>query len=60
MKARPLIASPPWTVEEEEQLRALALSGARPAVIANQLGRTENAVRHRFHKLGIPVKRQKQ
>jgi hypothetical protein len=59
MKVRPLIASPPWTVEEEEQLCALAESGDHPAIIAKQLGRTEQAVRHRFRKLGIPLKRPK-
>ena len=56
MTTRPLIASPPWTVEEEEQLRALAESGERPAVIAKRLKRTEQAVRHRFRKLGIPLR----
>jgi hypothetical protein len=53
---RPLIASPPWTAEEEAQLRVLAESGARPAEIAMQLKRSEQAVRHRFYKLGIPLK----
>jgi hypothetical protein len=57
MKARPLIASPPWTAEEEDQLRSLAESGERPATIAGHLRRTEQAVRHRFYKLGIPLKR---
>jgi hypothetical protein len=55
-KDRPLIASPPWTNEEEVSLRALAHEGQRPADIAKQLGRTEQAVRHRFYKLGIPLK----
>ena len=48
--------SPPWRAEEEDQLRALAESGARPAAIAKQLGRTEKAIRHRFYNLGIPLK----
>jgi hypothetical protein len=57
MTSRPLIASPAWTAEEEKQLRGLAKSGARPATIAKLLERTEQAVRHRFYKLGIPLKR---
>jgi hypothetical protein len=54
-KDRPLIASPPWMPEEEASLRAMADEGQRPAAIAKRLGRTEQAVRHRFHKLGIPL-----
>ena len=54
---RPLIASLPWTPEEEAQLRAMAQEGDGPASIAKQLGRTEQATRHRFYKLGIPLKR---
>jgi Myb-like DNA-binding domain len=57
MTSHPLIASPPWTAEEEKQLRGLAKSGARPATIAKLLKRTEQAVRHRFYKLGAPLKR---
>jgi hypothetical protein len=53
---RPLIASPPWTAGEEAMLRAMADEGQRPAAIAKRLGRTEQAVRHRFYKLGIPLK----
>jgi hypothetical protein len=56
MNRRHLVASPPWTAEEEAQLRVLAESGGRPAEIAMQLKRTEQAVRHRFYKLGIPLK----
>lgn len=55
MKARPLIASPPWTGEEEAQLRSMAEFGERPAAIARHLRRTEQAVRHRFYKLGISL-----
>jgi hypothetical protein len=51
MRARPLIASPPWTAEEDEQLRTLAVSGVRPGIIAKKIGRTESAVRGRFYKL---------
>jgi hypothetical protein len=52
---RPLIASPPWSAEEEQQLRLLAEAGGRPATIAKVLKRTEQAVRHRFYKLQIPL-----
>ena len=47
----------PWTPAEDEKLRALAASGERPTTIAEQLQRSEVAVRHRLWKLGIPVKR---
>jgi len=47
----------PWTPAEDEKLRALAASGERPTAIAEQLQRSEVAVRHRLWRLGIPVKR---
>jgi hypothetical protein len=47
----------PWTFAEDEKLRALAASGERPTAIAEQLQRSEVAVRHRLWKLGISVKR---
>jgi hypothetical protein len=47
----------PWTPAENEKLRALAASGERPTAIAEQLQRSEVAVRHRLFKLGIPAKR---
>jgi hypothetical protein len=53
----PLIASAPWTAEEDNQLRALAESGEPLAAIAERLARSPAAVRHRFYKLGIPLKR---
>ena len=55
---RPLIASPPWSVEEEQQLRLLAEVGGRPGTIAKVLKRTEQAVRHRFYKLQIPLSKE--
>jgi len=57
MSKNPLIASQPWTPAEDEKLRALAALGERPTAIAQQLQRSEVAVRHRSWKLGIPVKR---
>ena len=55
---RPLIASPPWTPEEEQRLRESAIAGEHPASIGKSLGRSEQAIRHRMNKLGIPSKRQ--
>jgi hypothetical protein len=56
MTKRPLVANRPWTSGEEAQLRAMAQ--IKPAaVIARQLGRTEEAVRHRAFKLGISLER---
>ncbi len=54
---RPLIASPAWTPEEEQRVRAGAEAGEHPAAIGKALSRTEQAVRHRMYKLGIPSKR---
>jgi hypothetical protein len=55
-KSKRLLVAPPWTPAEDEKLRSLAASGERPTAIAEQLQRSESAVRHRFHKLGIPLK----
>ena len=52
---RPLIGSPPWTPEEDEQLRALAVESADVKAIARHFHRSEAAVRSRAHKLGIPL-----
>ena len=56
---RPLIASPPWTPEEEQRVRDGAVAAEHPAVMGKALGRTEQAVRHRMNKLGILPKRLK-
>ena len=56
---KPLIASPPWTVEEEEQLRSLVVQGQTALEIGAQLQRTENAIRHRMTKLGLRSNRVK-
>ena len=55
----PIIASPPWTVEEEEQLRSLVVQGQTALEIGAQLQRTENAIQHRMTKLGLRSKRAK-
>jgi hypothetical protein len=52
MSASP-IKGPPWTPEENNQLRALALSGASAATIARQMNRSEGAVRKRAVRLNI-------
>lgn len=56
-QARPLIASPPWTPEEEQLVREGAIAVSHPAAIGAALGRTEQAVRHRMNLRGIPTKR---
>ena len=52
---RPLIAGPPWTLEEDELLRSLALSGASVAAMAKRLQRSQAAVRNRANRLNIVV-----
>jgi hypothetical protein len=54
---RPLIASPPWTPTEDQHLRDLVLSSKSTADVAKQIGRSEQAIRNRLFKLGIPFKR---
>jgi hypothetical protein len=56
---KPLIASPPWTVEEEEQLRSLVVQCQTALEIGAQLQRTETAIQHRVTKLGLRSKRVK-
>ena len=56
---RPLIASPPWTPEEDEQLRALAVGSADVKAMARHFHRSEAAVRGRAHKLNIPLAKAK-
>jgi hypothetical protein len=50
-----VVASPLWTPDEDERLRAMALSGASVAAIAKQIKRSKAAVRGRAYKLSIPV-----
>jgi hypothetical protein len=55
----PLVASPPWTTEDEQRLRVLLIGGAPPSAIGKQLNRSEGAVRLRMKKLGLPAGRVK-
>src|SRR6266481_5989338 len=57
MSKPPLVASKPWTPAEDEKLQTLAALGERPTAIAEQLQRSEAAVRHRCRRLGIIFKR---
>jgi HJR/Mrr/RecB family endonuclease len=47
----------PWTPQEDDLLRELALSGANIATIASQVKRSQSAVRNRAIKLSILVTR---
>jgi hypothetical protein len=51
-----MIASKPWTREEVEQLRELALQGAPIAEIARVLGRTSLSIRAKADAEGIFLK----
>jgi len=57
MTGRPLIASPPWTVEEDHLLQGLATSGETLANIIKHPKRSESAVRKRATKLSVPLPR---
>jgi hypothetical protein len=48
----------PWSPDEDEQLRKLALSGASMAEIAKQMQRTKSSVRTRALKMNIAIARQ--
>jgi hypothetical protein len=56
MNTRPLIASPPWTSEEDDRLRGLAEDGRNAAVIADRLMRSQSAVYKRAKKLGVALR----
>lgn len=45
-----------WTPADEQRLRDLATAGLYLREIANQLGRTQEAVRSRANKLRVPVR----
>ena len=49
----PMVANQPWAPEEDQRLRALALSGASVAEMAKQMKRNEEAVRSRAYRLKI-------
>jgi hypothetical protein len=49
--------APPWTAEEDERLRNLALSGVSLAEIAHQMQRGKSSVRNRALKMKIPIAR---
>jgi len=53
MRPRPLIASPPWTTEDDELLQSLLAAGTSTVTIASRLSRSQSAVRHRARKFGI-------
>ena len=55
MNKRPIVASPPWTAEDDNKLREFAAAGERVIEIAQELQRSEAAVRNRFYKLGLPL-----
>ena len=46
-----------WTREEEEELRALILSGKSPEAIAVRFNRTPKAIRNKANKLNLPLKK---
>ena len=48
----------PWSPDEDERLRKLALSGASMAEIAQQMQRTKSSVRTRALKLKIAIARE--
>jgi hypothetical protein len=53
MRPRPLIASPPWTTEDDELLRFLLAAGSSIVTIGSRLARSQSAVRHRARKFRI-------
>jgi hypothetical protein len=51
----PMAGNPPWAPEEDERLRALAMSEASVAGMAKQMKRSAEAVRSRAYRLKIVV-----
>jgi hypothetical protein len=49
--------SPPWTSEENEELRALILNAKSVEAIAKKLNRTPSAIRRRASMLKLPLKK---
>jgi hypothetical protein len=50
-----VVASPPWTPDEDQLLRALVLSGNHAATIAGQIKRSESAIRKRAARLDLTL-----
>jgi hypothetical protein len=48
-----VVASPPWTSEEEEKASIMAVAGHSASEVAEAPGRTKGAVAHRAYKLGV-------
>jgi hypothetical protein len=46
-----------WTIEEDERLRAMVISGANLVDIAASLGRTEKATQARAYSLRLLLRR---
>ncbi len=55
MNNPPIVASPTWTLSEDDELRALALSGATVPEIASKMRRSPSAIRHRALRMKIVV-----
>jgi hypothetical protein len=51
----PVVGTPPWTPEEDERLRSLALSGMGVTEMSEQMNRSKKAVRNRAARLKITV-----
>jgi hypothetical protein len=51
----PVVGSLPWTPEENDLLRELALSGKHAAAIAGQMKRSEPAIRKRAVRLNLTL-----
>jgi hypothetical protein len=47
----------PWSPEEDDRLRKLALSGLNLAAIAEQMKRSKSAIRVRAEKLKVAIAR---
>jgi hypothetical protein len=55
MRTLPLIASPPWTAQDDALLRALLTAKTETVTIAARLLRSQSAVRNRARKFGLKL-----
>ena len=55
LKGRYVKFNEPWSVDEVDELRRMAADGVPRAEIAEQLGRTPNAIRMKLQSLGLYV-----